>query len=168
MRARPHRQAWAVTPEKDRGGRAPVGCAAATHRPIAFGPLPQGSQRCNVLGLLVVEAQVADRLPGKLLRLRRVLRGLLMPIDLIVTSQGPLRLPRPGAKGTVEFAARTTRPVLYSGDEQATCMVPQTTVAESATVHSGSWLNSERPKVLPIPTHPLTRQKMARHAPMSI
>jgi hypothetical protein len=48
---------WAVTPEK---------IAEAVRR--------------------LVEAQVADRYQ-EMLRLRRVLRGLLMPIDLIVTSQ---------------------------------------------------------------------------------
>jgi uncharacterized protein len=62
----------------------------------------------------MVEAQVADRYQ-EMLRLRRVLRGLLMPIDLIVTSQA-LYDSRAQVPGTVEFAARTQGRVLYAGD----------------------------------------------------
>ena len=51
----------------------------------------------------MVEAQVADRYQ-KILRLRRVLRLLMMPIDLLVTSEA-LYDSRAQVPGTVEFAS---------------------------------------------------------------
>ncbi len=78
---------WAVTPEKIAEAVRRLVAAAAPTRLIAFGSAAAGDlSMANDLDLLVVEAQVADRYQD-MLRLRRVLRGLLMPIDLIVTSQ---------------------------------------------------------------------------------
>ena len=94
---------WAVTPEKiAEAVRRLVAAAAPTHL-IAFGSAATGDLSiANDLDLLVVEAQVADRYQ-EMLRLRRVLRGLLMPIDLIVTSQAL-------------YESRSQGRVLYAGD----------------------------------------------------
>ncbi len=106
---------WAVTPEKiAEAVRRLVDAAAPTHL-IAFGSAATWDlSMANDLDLLVVEARVADRYQ-EMLRLRRVLRGLLMPIDLIVTSQA-LYDSRAQVPDTVEFAARTQGRVLYAGD----------------------------------------------------
>ncbi len=78
---------WAVTPEKIAEALRRLVAAAAPKRLIAFGSAATGDlSAANDLDLLVVEVQVADRYQ-EMLRLRRVLRGLLMPIDLIVTCQ---------------------------------------------------------------------------------
>jgi len=106
---------WAVTPEKIAEAVRRLVPSAAPTRLIAFGSAATGDLSiANDLDLLVVEAQVADRYQ-EMLRLRRVLRGLLMPIDLIVTSQA-LYDSRAQVPGTVEFAARTQGRVLYAGD----------------------------------------------------
>jgi uncharacterized protein len=106
---------WAVTPEKIAEAVRRLVASAAPTRLIAFGSAATGDLSiANDLDLLVVEAQVADRYQ-EMLRLRRVLRGLLMPIDLIVTSQA-LYDSRAKVPGTVEFAARTQGRVLYAGD----------------------------------------------------
>jgi len=106
---------WAVTPEKIAEAVRRLVAAAAPTRLIAFGSAATGDLSiANDLDLLVVETQVADRYQ-EMLRLRRVLRGLLMPIDLIVTSQA-LYDSRAQVPGTVEFAARTQGRVLYAGD----------------------------------------------------
>jgi uncharacterized protein len=97
---------WAVTPEKIAEAVRRLVAAAAPTRLIAFGSTATGDLSvANDLDLLVVEAQVPDRYQ-EMLRLRRVLRGLLMPIDLIVTSEA-LYDSRAQVPGTVEFAART-------------------------------------------------------------
>ena len=106
---------WAVTPEKIAEAVRRLVAAAAPKRLIAFGSAATGDlSLANDLDLLVVEAQVGDRYQ-EMLRLRRVLRGLLLPIDLIVTSQD-LYDSRAQVPGTVEFAARTQGRVLYAGD----------------------------------------------------
>ena len=86
---------WAVTPEKiAEAVRRLVAAAAPTHL-IAFCSAATGDLSvANDLDLLVVEAQVADRYQ-EMLRLRRVLRGLLMPIYLIVTSKALSTIPAP-------------------------------------------------------------------------
>jgi hypothetical protein len=114
---------WAVTPEKIAEAVRRLVAAAAPTRLIAqrcaqafgYGSAATGDPSdAEDLDLLVVEAQVVDR-HQEMLRLRRVLRGLLMPIDLIVTSQAPDGS-RTQVPGTVEFAARTHGGVLYAGD----------------------------------------------------
>lgn len=110
-----HLKAWAVTPEKIAEAVRRLVAAAAPTRLIAFGSAATGDPSlANDLDLLVVEPHVADRYQ-EMLRLRRALRGLLMPIDLIVTSQA-LYESRGQVPGTVEFAARTQGRVLYAGD----------------------------------------------------
>jgi predicted nucleotidyltransferase len=106
---------WAVTPEKIAEAVRRLVAAAAPTRLIVFGSAATGDLRmANDLDILVVEAQVTDRYQ-EMLRLRRVLRGLLMPIDLIVTSQASYDT-RAQVPGTLEFAARTRGLLLYAGD----------------------------------------------------
>jgi predicted nucleotidyltransferase len=78
---------WAVTHEKIAEAVLRLVEAAAPMRLIAFGSAAADEpSSANDRDLLVVEPHVADRYQ-EMLRLLRVLRGLLMPIDLIVTSQ---------------------------------------------------------------------------------
>jgi len=105
----------AVTPVKIAEAVRRLVSAAAPTRLIAFGSATSGDPSvANDLDLLVVEAQVADRYQ-EMLRLRRVLRGRLMLIDLIVTSQA-LYDSHAQVPDTVEFAARTQGRVLDAGD----------------------------------------------------
>lgn len=103
---------WAVTPEKITEAVTRLVAAASPQRLIAFGSAATGDlAAANDLDLLVIQPQVADRYQ-EMLRLRRALKGLLMPIDLIVTTQERYN-DRAQLPGTVEFAARTHGRVLY-------------------------------------------------------
>jgi predicted nucleotidyltransferase len=103
---------WAVTPEKIAEAVSRLVVAASPMRLIAFGSAATGDlAAANDLDLLVIQPQVADRYQ-EMVRLRHALRGLLMPIDLIVTSQAGYD-ERAQVPGTVEFAARTQGRVLY-------------------------------------------------------
>jgi predicted nucleotidyltransferase len=103
---------WAVTAEKIAEAVARLVAAGAPQQVIAFGSAATGDlASANDLDLLVIQPQVSDRL-REMVRLRRALRGLLMPIDLIVTSRERFD-DRAQVPGTVEFAARTQGRVLY-------------------------------------------------------
>lgn len=106
---------WAVTPEKIAEAVSRLVAAASPQRLIAFGSAATGDlAAANDLDLLVIQPQVADRYQ-EMVRLRHALRGLLMPIDLVVTSQERYDK-RAQIPGTVEFAARTQGRVLYAAD----------------------------------------------------
>ncbi len=103
---------WAVTAEKIAEAVARLVAAGTPQQVIAFGSAATGDlASANDLDLLVIQPQVPDRL-REMVRLRRALRGLLMPIDLIVTSRERFD-DRAQVPGTVEFAARTQGRVLY-------------------------------------------------------
>jgi predicted nucleotidyltransferase len=103
---------WAMTPEKIAEAVALLVAAGTPQQVIAFGSAATGDlTSANDLDLLVIQPQVPDRL-REMVRLRRALRGLLMPIDLIVTSRERFD-DRAQVPGTVEFAARTQGRVLY-------------------------------------------------------
>lgn len=111
---------WAVTAEKISEALARLVAAGAPQQVIAqrcaqacgYGSAATGDlASANDLDLLVIQPQVPDRL-RETVRLRRALRGLLMPIDLIVTSRERFD-DRAQVPGTVEFAARTQGRVLY-------------------------------------------------------
>lgn len=103
---------WAVTPEKIAEAVARLVEAASPQQLIAFGSAATGDlNSANDLDLLVIKPQVDDRYQ-EMVRLHHALRGLLMPIDLIVTSQERYD-DRSKVPGTVEFAARTRGRVLY-------------------------------------------------------
>lgn len=107
-------QPWAVTSEKVREVVARLVAAASPLRLIAFGSAAQGDlAAANDLELLVVEPMVHSRY-GETVRLQRALRGILMPVDLIVTSLACYE-ERSQVPGTVEHAARTKGRVLHDG-----------------------------------------------------
>ncbi len=102
---------WAVTAEKIDEVVSRLVAAAAPQRLVAFGSAATGDPAlANDLDLLVIRHEVADRYQ-EMLRLRHALRGLLMPIVLIVTSQASYDS-RARVPGTLEFAARTHGRVL--------------------------------------------------------
>ena len=79
---------------------------AAPLRLIAFGSAARGPlEGANDLDLLVVEPTGANRY-SEVVRLQKALRGLLIPVDLVVFSQAATNQ-RCQVPGTLEFTART-------------------------------------------------------------
>ena len=75
---------WAVTPEKIAEAVRRIVATAHPVRVILFGSQTRGdADRDSDVDLLVVERDVADRY-GEIVRLRRVLRGLILPVDILV------------------------------------------------------------------------------------
>jgi predicted nucleotidyltransferase len=86
--------------------------AASPLRVIAFGSAARGElAAANDLDLLVVEPELTSRY-SETVRLQKALRGVLMSVDLIVTSQARFdercRIP-----GTLEYAAHREGKVLH-------------------------------------------------------
>ena len=107
-------QPWAVAPDKVSEVVARLVAAASPLRLIAFGSAAHGDLAApNDLDLLVVEPEVSSRY-GETVRLQRVLRGLLIPVDLIVTSLARFE-ERSQVPGTIEHAARTEGRFLHDG-----------------------------------------------------
>jgi hypothetical protein len=105
---------WAVTPEKVSEVVARLVAAASRLRLIAVGSAANGDMAAaKDLDLLVVEPEFSSRY-GETVRLQKDLRGILMPVDLIVTSQARYE-ERSQVPGTVEHAARTEGHVLHDG-----------------------------------------------------
>lgn len=105
-------QPWAVTPEKISELVARLVAAASPIGLIAFGSAARGDlAAANDLDLLVVEPEVSSRY-CETVRLQKALRGVLMPVDLIVISQARYE-ERSQVPGTVEHAARTEGRVLH-------------------------------------------------------
>lgn len=102
---------WAVTEAKVAEVVQRLVAGAAPHKLIVFGSAASGALAlANDLDLLVVMPDVGSRY-AETLRLRRLLRGLLMPIDLVVTSEACFR-ERSLIPGTLEYkAAREGRVV---------------------------------------------------------
>jgi predicted nucleotidyltransferase len=105
-------QPWAVTPEKVSEVVARLVAVASPLRLIAFGSAAKGDLAvANDLDLLVVETEVSSRY-RETVRLQKALRGVLMPVDLVVTSLASYE-ERSQVPGTVEHAARTEGRVLH-------------------------------------------------------
>jgi predicted nucleotidyltransferase len=105
---------WAVSPEKVSEVVARLVAAASPLRLMAFGSAAKGDlAAANDLDLLVVEPEVRSRY-SETVRLQRALRGVLMPVDLIVTILARYE-ERFQVPGTVEHAARTEGRLLYDG-----------------------------------------------------
>lgn len=86
--------------------------AASPLRLIAFGSAVRGDLAvANDLDLLVVEPEQASRY-NETVRLQQSLRGILMSVDLVVTSQDRYN-ERCQIPGTVEFTAHRDGRVLY-------------------------------------------------------
>jgi uncharacterized protein len=114
IQSRASSQPWAVTPEKVSEVVARLVAAASPLRLIAFSSAAQGDlAAANDLDLLVVEPEVSSRY-SETVRLQRALRGVLMPVDLIVTSLARFE-ERSQVPGTVEHAARSEGHVLHDG-----------------------------------------------------
>ncbi len=98
----------------ERAGRALVGAASSPARVILFGSRARGDadQRSD-FDCLVIEREVEDRL-AESVRLRRALRDLHVPVDVIVMDES-LAERRAKVKGTmVDRALREGRVVAES------------------------------------------------------
>jgi predicted nucleotidyltransferase len=105
-------QPWAVTPEKVEAVVKRLVKAASPLRLIAFGSAVRGDlAAANDLDLLVVEPELASRY-NETVRLQKTLRGILMSVDLVVTSQSRYN-ERCQIPGTVEFTAHRDGRVLH-------------------------------------------------------
>jgi len=103
---------WAVTPEKVEAVVKRLVKAASPLRLIAFGSAVRGDlAAANDLDLLVVEPEPASRY-NETVRLQKTLRGILMSVDLVVTSQS-LCNERYQIPGTLEFTAHREGRVLH-------------------------------------------------------
>ena len=104
--------AWAVTADKLDAGVARLVAVPAPLRLIAFGSAARGPlASANDLDLLVVEPTGANRY-SEVVRLQKALRGLLIPVDLVVSSQAAYNQ-RCHGPGTLEFTARTQGRLLH-------------------------------------------------------
>ncbi len=103
---------WAVTPEKLREAVRRLVDAAHPRRIILFGSRARGDAREDSdLDLLIILAEVNDRV-AEMVRLTGVLRGLILPVELLVVSQAMFdewsEMP-----GTVYYDARREGQTLY-------------------------------------------------------
>ena len=104
---------WAVTSEKVNEVVNRLVAAASPLRLIAFGSAARGDlATANDLDLLVVEPELTSRY-SEMVRLQKALRGVLMSVDLVVTSQA-LYNERCRIPGTVEFKAARKGLVLHN------------------------------------------------------
>jgi predicted nucleotidyltransferase len=103
---------WAVTADKVDAVVDRLVAAASPLRLIAFGSAVRGDlSAANDLDLLVVEPELGSRY-NETVRLQKTLRGILMSVDLVVTSQARYN-ERCQIPGTVEFIAHRQGRVLH-------------------------------------------------------
>lgn len=103
---------WAVTAEKVDAVVERLVAAASPLRLIAFGSAARGElSAANDLDLLVIEPELSSRY-NETVRLQKALRGILMSVDLVVTSQARYN-ERCRIPGTVEFTAHRHGRVLH-------------------------------------------------------
>ncbi len=103
---------WAVTTEKVNVVVDRLVAAASPLRLIAFGSAARGElAAANDLDLLVVKPEITSRY-GETVRLQKALRGVLMSVDLVVTSQARFD-ERSRIPGTLEYAAHRAGRVLH-------------------------------------------------------
>jgi predicted nucleotidyltransferase len=103
---------WAVTADKVDAVVQRLVAVASPLRLIAFGSAVQGDlAAANDLDLLVVKPELASRY-SETVRLQKSLRGILMSVDLVVTSQDRYN-ERCQIPGTVEFTAHREGRVLH-------------------------------------------------------
>jgi len=110
--AGPGNQPWAVTSEKVNEVVNRLVAVAWPLRLIAFGSAARGElAAANDLDLLVVEPELTSRY-SETVRLQKALRGVLMSVDLVVTSQARFD-ERSRIPGTLEYAAHREGKVLH-------------------------------------------------------
>jgi predicted nucleotidyltransferase len=104
---------WAPTPEKMQAAVERLVAVAQPTKIILFGSQARGDadDRSDV-DLLVIKRAVTDRYE-ELVQLNQALRGLLLPVDLLLTSEQEFE-ERASQAGTVEHAARCEGRVLYA------------------------------------------------------
>lgn len=104
---------WAVTTERIAAAVDRLVAAARPTKIILFGSRARGDAdvRSDV-DVLVIEAEVGNRYE-EMVRLHRALRGLLLPVDLLVVSEEEFEN-RSGMPGTIEHSARHEGRVLYA------------------------------------------------------
>ena len=103
---------WAVTTEKVNVVVDRLVAAASPLRLIAFGSAARGElAAANDLDLLVVKPELTSRY-GETVRLQKALRGVLMSVDLVVTSQARFD-ERSRIPGTLEYVAHREGRVLH-------------------------------------------------------
>ena len=103
---------WAVTADKVNDVVNRLVAAASPLRLIAFGSAARGDlAAANDLDLLVVEPELTSRY-SETVRLQKALRGVLMSVDLVVTSQARF-IERCRIPGTLEYAAHREGRVLH-------------------------------------------------------
>ena len=104
---------WAPTPEKMQAAVERLVAVARPTKIILFGSQARGDadDRSDV-DLLVIKPHVTDRYE-EMVRLHRSLRGLLLPVDILLVSDTEFE-ERAKQLGTVERAARQEGRVLYA------------------------------------------------------
>lgn len=83
---------WLATPEKIRRAVERIVTAGNPQRVIVFGSTVRGEAGPNSdVDFLVVTKDLVDRPREESVRLRRALRGISMPMDILVISEGRLK-----------------------------------------------------------------------------
>ena len=106
-------RSWDPTADRLRTAVERLVAAARPTQIILFGSHARGdADDHSDVDLLVVESAVSDRYE-EMIRLNRALKGLVMPVDLLVVSEQEFEQ-RSVMPGTVEHAARHEGRVLYA------------------------------------------------------
>jgi uncharacterized protein len=105
---------WLPTADRLRTAVERLVAAARPKQIILFGSYARGDADAHSdIDLLVVEPAVDDRYE-EMIRLNRALKGLVMPVDLLVVSEQEFKH-RSVTPGTIEHVARREGRVLYAG-----------------------------------------------------
>jgi predicted nucleotidyltransferase len=103
---------WAVTPEKLAEATRRLVEAAHPLKIILFGSRVRGDAREDSdVDLLVIEREVKDRV-AEMVRLNRVLKGLILPVELVVIDELMFE-DLVDTPGTVYYEAKREGEVLY-------------------------------------------------------
>ena len=106
---------WAVTPEKIQAAVQRLIQAARPRKILLFGSRGRGDAGAESdVDLLVIEAEVVDRV-AEMTRLNRALRGLILPVELLVIGEKEFAewSQRPGS---VYYQARREGRILYESE----------------------------------------------------
>jgi uncharacterized protein len=105
--------AWAPTVERLNDAVNRLVAVAQPLKVILFGSHARGeADDHSDVDLLIIEPTVSNRYE-EMIRLNRALKGMLMPVDLLVISEQEFEA-RSRIPGTVEHAARKEGRVLYA------------------------------------------------------